>query len=144
MPTSAPDSVAIPVAAALVFRGGQLLITQRPPGKHLAGLWEFPGGKVEAGESWESALQRELREELGTEVTVSRLFAEVTHAYPGKTVHLRFFLCIWESHEPQPLECAAVAWVTAAELARYEFPPADAQLIERLRQTPWPPAIPTT
>lgn len=132
-----PDTC-IPVAAALIFRNERLLITRRPEGKHLAGLWEFPGGKLEAGESWSTGLQRELREELGTEVFVGELFEEVTHRYPGKTVQLRFFICGWHRGEPQPLECAAIAWVTAGELAHYEFPPADAQLIQRLQARPWP------
>ena len=128
-----PDNP-IPVAAGLIFRDGQLLIAQRPAGKHLAGLWEFPGGKLEPGESWAAGLQRELRKELGTEVDVGELFEEVEHRYPTKTVHLRFYVCRWLRGEPQPLECAAVAWVTAAELARYEFPPADAQLLQRLQR----------
>ncbi len=128
-----PDNP-IPVAAGLIFRDGQLLIAQRPAGKHLAGLWEFPGGKLEPGESWAAGLQRELREELGTEVDVGELFEEVVHRYPTKTVHLRFYVCRWLRGEPQPLECAAVAWVTAAELAQYEFPPADAQLLQRLQR----------
>lgn len=129
---------AIPVAAALIFRAGRLLIAQRPAGKHLGGLWEFPGGKLEPGESWESGLQRELREELDTEVVVGPLFEEVTHHYPTKTVRLRFFICRWHAGEPRPLDCAAVAWVNRTELNRYEFPPADARLLERLAIEPWP------
>lgn len=128
----------IPVAAALIFRGGRLLITQRPAGKHLAGLWEFPGGKVEAGETWETALRRELREELGTEVVVGPVFEEVTHRYPNKVVQLRFYVCRWSAGEPRPVQCAALAWATAAELRNYDFPPADARLLDRLRRDPWP------
>lgn len=132
------DLAPIPVVAALLFRNDRLLITQRPPGKHLAGLWEFPGGKLEVGEAWETGLKREMREELGTEVIVGELFEEITHHYPTKSVQLRFFVCGWERGEPQTLECAAIAWVTPAELAHYEFPPADAQLIGRLQTEPWP------
>src|SRR6187402_801609 len=80
----------IQVAAGLVFREGRLLITQRPPGGHLAGLWEFPGGKREADESFEDCLRRELREELGVEVDVGELVESITHEYPGKSVHLQF------------------------------------------------------
>jgi len=138
MPTAPSASAAIPVAAALIFRDERLLIAQRSPGKHLAGLWEFPGGKVEPGESWETALRRELREELGSEVEVGPLFAEVTHRYQTKTVQLRFFVCRWQCGEPAPLECAAVAWVSKAELRQFEFPPADAQLVQRLSHEPWP------
>lgn len=126
----------IDVAAGLIFRAGQLLITQRPAGGHLAGFWEFPGGKREAGESFEECLRRELREELGAEVEVAALFQEITHTYPEKTVRLRFFSCRWLAGEPAPLGCQAVVWVTAAELGDYQFPAADAALLARLRSTP--------
>jgi 8-oxo-dGTP diphosphatase len=122
----------IEVSAGLVFRDGRLLITQRPVGSHLAGLWEFPGGKREPGETWEACLERELAEELGVRVSVGRLFEEVVHDYPGKRVHLRFFVCRLVAGEPAPIGCAAMAWVTAGELGRYEFPPADAHLLAAL------------
>jgi mutator protein MutT len=122
----------IEVSAGLVFRDDRLLITQRPAGSHLAGLWEFPGGKREPGETWEACLERELAEELGVRVSVGRLFEEVVHDYPGKRVHLRFFVCRLVAGEPAPIGCAAVAWVTAGELGRYEFPPADANLLTAL------------
>src|SRR5690348_10010676 len=114
------------VAAALVFRNGKLLITQRPAEAHLGGLWEFPGGKREPGESFETCLSRELREELGMEVAVGQLVESVTHDYPDKTVHLKFFRCRWVRNEPEPLGCLALKWVAPAELADYEFPAADA------------------
>ena len=123
----------IEVSAGLVFRHGQLLITQRHAAAHLGGFWEFPGGKREHGESFEECLARELREELGVEVAVGELFETVTHAYPEKTVHLQFHLCSLPSGEPQPLGCAAVRWVKRAELADYAFPAADARLLEKLR-----------
>lgn len=126
----------IDVAAGLVFRGGRLLITQRPAHGHLAGLWEFPGGKREAGESFETCLARELEEELGIEVAVGALLETITHQYPEKAVHLRFFRCAWRRHEPRALGCADFRWVTAPELAAFEFPAADARLLERLRSTP--------
>jgi 8-oxo-dGTP diphosphatase len=126
----------IDVSAGLVFRAGKLLITQRPAGGHLAGFWEFPGGKREAGESFEECLRRELREELGAEVEVAALLQEITHTYPEKTVRLRFFSCRLGSGEPAALGCQAVAWVTAAELGDYQFPAADAALLARLRSTP--------
>ena len=126
------------MVAALIFRGDHLLIAQRPTNKHLAGLWEFPGGKLEPGEDWIEGLHRELREELATEVEVVSLFAEITHSYPDKTVHLRFYLCQWLRDEPQPLECAALAWVTRMQLNQYEFPAADARLLVRLHQAAWP------
>ena len=123
---------AIDVAAALVFRDGKLLITQRYADAHLGGLWEFPGGKREPNESFEACLSRELSEELGIEIDVGQLLETITHAYPEKTVHLKFFLCRWQKHEPRPLGCAAFKWVTREELARHDFPAADAQLLQRL------------
>lgn len=131
-----PEPRAIDVAAALVFRDGKLLITQRYAGAHLGGLWEFPGGKREPGESFELCLARELREELGIEVSVGELVESLTHSYPEKTVHLRFFLCQWKRHEPRPLGCPAFRWITAAEIHQHAFPAADARLLERLRAHP--------
>lgn len=126
----------IQVAAGLLFRSGRVLITQRPAGTHLGGLWEFPGGKLEPGETWEQALVRELREELDIKVAVGRLFSEVTHAYPEKTVRLRFYVCSLVDGEPRSLACAAFTWATADELARYPFPAADAQLLTQLPLAP--------
>ena len=93
----------IEVSAALIFRAGKLLITQRHAQVHLGGLWEFPGGKREAGETFEQCLAREIREELGVEISVSELFEEVCHDYPEKSVHLKFFICQLLAGEPQPL-----------------------------------------
>ena len=124
----------IDVAAALVFREGKLLITQRYADAHLGGLWEFPGGKREPNETFEACLHRELHEELGIDVTVGELLESLTHAYPEKTVHLKFYRCRWEAHEPQALGCSAFRWVTAAELKDYAFPAADARLLEKLQQ----------
>ena len=123
----------IDVAAALIFREGRLLITQRHATSHLGGLWEFPGGKCEAGETFEACLVREIREELGVEILVGALFAEVTHAYPEKTVRLKFFWCTLAKGEPQAVDCAAVRWVEKGELAGFDFPAADAQLLEQLK-----------
>lgn len=122
----------IEVSAAIIFRDGKLLITQRHAHSHLGGLWEFPGGKRESGETFEQCLVREIREELGVEISVGELFEEITHDYPEKSVHLKFFICQLLSGEPQPLDCAAVKWIAKAELATHEFPAADAQLLEKL------------
>jgi 8-oxo-dGTP diphosphatase len=123
---------AIDVAAALIFRGGKLLITQRYAGAHLGGLWEFPGGKREPEETFEQCLVRELAEELGIQAEVLDLVESLTHAYPRKTVHLKFFRCRWQKNEPQALGCPAFAWISRHELGNYEFPPADARLLSRL------------
>ncbi len=126
----------IEVAAALVFRRGKLLITQRHPDVHLGGLWEFPGGKREPGEPFDDCLRRELREELGIEVAVGELFESLTHEYSDRIVHLQFYVCRWTRNEPQLLDCADFKWVNLQELGNYEFPPADARLLERLRASP--------
>jgi mutator protein MutT len=139
MSTVTPASV-IDVAAGLVFRNGKLLITKRYDDAHLGGMWEFPGGKREPNETFEQCVVRELREELGIEVHVGNLIESVTHEYPGKTVHLKFFLCDWHKNEPQALGCSECKWVTADELKGHEFPEADAHLLERLHHEPelWP------
>ena len=124
----------IDVAAALVVRGGRLLITQRYADAHLGGLWEFPGGKREVDETFEECLMRELREELGIEVAVGELVESLTHAYPEKTVHLKFYRCRWVKHEPQALGCSAFKWVSAAELEDYAFPAADSRLLNKLQR----------
>jgi 8-oxo-dGTP diphosphatase len=121
----------------LIFRGGKLLIAQRHAGAHLGGLWEFPGGKREPGESFEQCLVREIREELGVEISVGRLFEEVTHDYAEKIVRLKFFTCRLVRGEPQALGCAAIRWIENGELANYEFPPADARLLEKLGGWTW-------
>jgi len=131
-PTVRHSSFVIEVSAALIFRDGKLLITRRRAGAHLGGLWEFPGGKREAGESFEACLVREIREELGIGISVGGLFEEIAHDYPEKSVHLKFFLCRLEFGEPQTLGCAAFQWVGKSELGDFEFPAADAQLLEKL------------
>ncbi len=128
----------IEVSAALILRGDRILITQRGAGSHLGGLWEFPGGKREPGETFEQCLARELREELGVEVKIGRLFEEITHDYVEKTVHLKFFLCELSEGEPRPIGCAAVKWVSKLELADYDFPAADARLLDHLRAYSFP------
>ena len=125
----------IEVSAGLVFRDGKLLITQRHAAAHLGGLWEFPGGKREGDESFESCLVRELKEELGIEVAICALIETIEHDYPEKRVRLKFFRCAWRAHEPRALGCPAFRWIMRDELANYEFPAADARLLERLRHS---------
>ena len=109
------------VSAALIFHHGKLLITQRHADAHLGGLWEFPGGKREAGETFEQCLIREIREELGVEISVGSMFEEIRHDYPEKSVHLKFFICRLVAGEPQPLDCAAVKWVGKTELGNFDL-----------------------
>ena len=129
----------IKVSAALIFHGGKLLITQRNSNSHLGGLWEFPGGKREAGETFEQCLVREICEELGVKISVGELFEEISHDYPEKSVRLKFFICKLLSGEPQSLDCAAVKWIDKPQLAAHEFPAADARLLEKLKSPhlPW-------
>lgn len=134
--SNTPTPRVIDVSAGLIFRCGKLLITRRHDDVHLGGLWEFPGGKREPGESFEQCLARELHEELGVEVSVGALFETVTHAYPERTVYLQFHLCDLRAGEPQPLGCAALRWVNRSELDDYAFPAADAGLLEKLRAAP--------
>ena len=101
---------------------------------------EFPGGKRESGETFEQCLIREIREEVGVEISVGKLFEEISHTYPEKSVHLKFFSCQMISGEPQPLDCAAVKWIEKSELTTHEFPAADARLLDKLknpRLTAW-------
>jgi len=126
------SSFVIEVSAALIFRKGKLLITQRHAGSHLGGMWEFPGGKREEGETFEQCLVREIREELGVEIAVGKLFEEIRHDYAEKSVHLKFFICELLAGEPQALDCAAVKWIERSELSAQAFPAADARLLEKL------------
>ena len=121
----------IEVAAAVVERDGRYLITRRLEGSHLAGLWEFPGGKILPAEKPEDALRRELQEELGVEASVGELIETVTWTYPEKAVRILFFRCSVHG-EPCPQEKQEMLWVEAAELPTYRFPAADLQLVERL------------
>jgi mutator protein MutT len=126
----------IEVSAGLVFRNGKLLITRRHPDAHLGGLWEFPGGKREPNESFEQCLVRELREELGIEVNVEDLVESLTHAYPEKTVVLKFYRCRWIQNEPRAIDCLDFKWITPGELGDYEFPAADTRLLQMLQRSP--------
>ena len=121
----------VEVVAAVVEQDGSYLITRRLEGTHLAGLWEFPGGKILPGEKPENALKRELMEELGVGATVGERIETVDWSYPERSVRLLFFRCVLEG-EPKPLEGQAMRWATPAELGTYRFPDADAALIERL------------
>ena len=123
----------VEVAAALIQDAeGRYLITQRRRGSHLEGLWEFPGGKRDAGEDLAACLQRELMEELGARFTVGENVETIRWDYPDRTVVLHFYRCRLESGAIEPQESQAMAWVAAPDLSRYDFPPADRELIARL------------
>ena len=123
----------IEVAAALIQDdAGRYLITQRRRGSHLAGLWEFPGGKQEAGESPQACLRRELVEELAGNFSVGEKFDTISWDYPDRTVILHFFRCRLESGTIEPRESQAMAWVAPERLGEFAFPPADREVVARL------------
>ena len=121
----------IVVTAAIVEDHGRYFVTRRLKGTHLEGLWEFPGGKIEPGESLADGLRRELREELGTEVEVGEEIFTVTHHYPDRSVELHFLACAF-LNAPVPLLEQEMRWVPRDELSSLEFPPADEELIRVL------------
>jgi mutator protein MutT len=124
----------VEVTAALIQdEAGRYLITRRREGTHLAGLWEFPGGKRHASESPEACLRRELEEELGGPFEVGDRVETVRWEYPEKTVLIHFYRCRLASGAIEPREGQALAWVEPERFGEYAFPDADAALIARLR-----------
>lgn len=121
------------VAAAVVIDEGRVLLTRRREGRHLAGLWELPGGKLEEGESPEEAVVRECREECGIEVRVIDILEVTYHRYPEKEVLLLFYRCALVRGEVEHLEVADHAWVLPSELGSYPLPPADDRVVEKIR-----------
>ena len=113
-------------------KDGRILLTQRPEHKHMGGLWEFPGGKVDEGESPETALARELAEELGLEVEVGAPLTFGIHEETDLRIILLFYRVRIEAGDPRGLEGQIVSWVDAADLPSYKTPPADAELVRRL------------
>ena len=126
------------VAAALYNAAGQVLIAQRPPGKHLAGRWEFPGGKVASGESEPAALARELREELGIVMRAARPCMRLTHAYADREVELSLWIVEAFSGTPHALDGQQLKWVAPAELPHEDILEADRPFIAALAQLPPP------
>ena len=122
------------VVAALIREKGRFLICQRPANKARGLLWEFVGGKVEPGETKEQALIRECREELDIAVSVGEVYLEVTHTYPDLTVHLTLFEAVITGGRPRKVEHNALKWIAPAEINRFEFCPADQEILEKLRQ----------
>lgn len=134
-PHSEVKPLLLVAACALIDKTGAILLTRRPAGKKLAGLWEFPGGKLMEGETPEAALTRELREELGITVREADLapLAFASHAYESFHLLMPLYLCRRWQGTPQPLEGQGLAWVPTAKLDEYPVPPADRPLIPLLR-----------
>ena len=122
------------VCAAIVDRDGRVLLAQRPAHKHLGFKWEFPGGKVETGESPEQALVREIREELGCDIFIRRALPHFTHDYGTVVIEMIPFVCELAPTSPTPHahEHAALAWVTVDALPTYDLAPADWPVVENL------------
>jgi len=142
---------AIDVAVCVIRNGSTFLISQRREDDHFGGFWEFPGGKREDGETLEAAATREAKEEVGLDVAIESYLMKIENPYRHKNITLHFFLCsilrpsgadtrdkvsdTFEPVEAQTLECQAVRWVGAEGLVEHLFPPANAKVIEYLRET---------
>jgi 8-oxo-dGTP diphosphatase len=127
-------SSALHVVAGALFDGDRVLIAQRPEGKPMAGWWEFPGGKVQVGESAYDALVRELREELGVEVAAARELVKYAHHYPERIVNLEFWHVTRWRGPPRSLDRQALKWVTVSELSTVGLLEADGPMIEALQR----------
>lgn len=120
------------VTAGLIWKEGRLLVSRRARGAHLAGFWEFPGGKQEPGEGLTACLARELKEELGIEVRVDAPLLTVDHEYEKKRISLHLFSCTWIRGEPAALQCEEIRWVAWEDLSGLLLPPPDREAVERL------------
>jgi 8-oxo-dGTP diphosphatase len=125
------DAPRIIVVAAVIERNGLFLVARRLGGTHLAGYWEFPGGKVHEGESHEAALQREIKEELNANISGLQTIFQASHAYPDRTVELHFFRGCLDGN-PEPALGQQLRWIGREDFASLEFPLADAELIANL------------
>lgn len=130
------------IALALIWKDERLLISRRLKGAHLAGYWEFPGGKCHADEAATACAEREALEEVGVVCHALALRASIEHDYADRCVVLWPVDCAWQSGEPQALGVADWAWVRPSKLVRYEFPPANASLLADLVSRPKPPSPP--
>ncbi|RPJ72950.1 MAG: (deoxy)nucleoside triphosphate pyrophosphohydrolase [Desulfobacteraceae bacterium] len=123
----------IDVAAAILVQAERVLIGRRRAGARRAGLWEFPGGKIRAGETPEQCLQREIQEELGIDIDVGEFFGESVYPYPDQTVRLMAYRCTMTGGRLVLNDHAEVVWAATGELDRYPFCPADIALVDRLK-----------
>lgn len=124
----------IEVAIGVIVRSGRILVTRRKEGVHLAGLWEFPGGKRDRSETLEACLRREIEEELGAQIEIERPLWEKRHSYPDRTVILHAFLCRPLSEAFKPLASQELRWVAPEALLSLPFPEANRPLLEALAE----------
>lgn len=129
------DKHILDIAIGLVFNHGQVLISQRQPDAHLGLLWEFPGGKVEAGESLEAAVAREILEETGLQVAAREVYHVEVAEYPERTVRLHFLKCHLQNaaEVAKPLAATQLRWVPLQELDKYDFPSGNQSLLAKLK-----------
>ena len=120
------------VTAAIIRQNGRILICQRPANKNCGLLWEFPGGKIEAGETGEQCVVRECQEELGVTLCVERELTDTVYEYPDRTVHLRFYLCKIVAGVPERKEHNAIEWIAPKDINKYDFCPADSKMLSAL------------
>ncbi|MBW2063439.1 MAG: (deoxy)nucleoside triphosphate pyrophosphohydrolase [Deltaproteobacteria bacterium] len=124
------------VTAVIIWREGRVLVTRRPQGTHLEGLWEFPGGKQEEGETLSACLEREIREELGIRIEAANNLFSISHDYDSKSITLHVFECKRFTGEPRPLEGQEIRWThPGKELSSLGFPPPDKAIIDYLIQS---------
>lgn len=128
----------IRVALAIIVDGGRLLIARRPPGVPLAGYWEFPGGKQEPGETPQQTAVREAAEEVGLSIVAVETWSSTTQDYPHGEVTLTPVICRRAAGEARPIHCTEVKWIIPAELAEYQFPTGNDDLLKRLMAEPLP------
>jgi mutator protein MutT len=121
------------VAAGIVLKEKNVLISRRRKDVHLADYWEFPGGKQEGGESLAECLQREFREELGIEIRVREPILDLRYSYPDRVVHLHYYLCEWTGGSPIAGGCQEFRWIPVERIESYSFPPANAAVIQWLK-----------
>jgi len=120
----------ITVTAAVIWKEGKALITQRPKGVHLEGMWEFPGGKKEASETLEQCMEREILEELGIKIDIEKELLKVRHEYESKVIDLHFFKCVIIEGTASPKEGQEMQWVEPYMLSKFSFPPPDKKIVD--------------
>ncbi|KST64948.1 8-oxo-dGTP diphosphatase MutT [Mastigocoleus testarum] len=128
-------------AAVIWSEQGQILIDRRPLGGEMGGLWEFPGGKIEPGESIEECIKREIQEELGMVIAVGEHLTTIDHTYSNLRITLTAHHCQHLSGEPQTIECDEIRWVWVNELENFTFPPANTEIIEAIKKSSKQPLL---